>query len=97
MFMQKIAEAEDSQERSGHIPVKGSAAFLERARLMRFRASEAGKKLKDHAKRRLQEPKHQHQQGRNVSCKSIKANQNHRHLQRGEEETILKAHALNNV
>ncbi|CAE7365129.1 unnamed protein product, partial [Symbiodinium pilosum] len=43
----------DSQERSGHIPVKGSAAFLERARLMRFRASEAGKKLKDHAKRRL--------------------------------------------
>eukprot|EP00439_Symbiodinium_sp_Y106_P048388 s3120_g6.t1 len=43
----------DSQERSGHIAEKGTSAFLERARLMRCRASDAGKKLKDHAKRRL--------------------------------------------
>ena len=47
---------QDSQERSGHIAEKGTSAFLERARLMRCRASDAGKKLKDHAKRRLQGP-----------------------------------------
>mmetsp|Transcript_57271 Transcript_57271/g.133935 ORF Transcript_57271/g.133935 Transcript_57271/m.133935 type:complete len:622 (+) Transcript_57271:24-1889(+) len=43
----------DSEERSRQLSAIRSAAFLERARLMRFRAGEAGKKLKDHAKRRL--------------------------------------------
>eukprot|EP00435_Cladocopium_sp_Y103_P041783 s2911_g11.t1 len=43
----------DSEERSHNLAQSRSAAVLERARLMRCRAAEAGKKLKDHAKRRL--------------------------------------------
>lgn len=43
----------DSEERSRNLSQTRSAAVLERARLMRCRAAEASKKLKDHAKRRL--------------------------------------------
>ena len=43
----------DPEERSRHLADARSIAVLERARLMRCRAAEAGKKLKDHEKRRL--------------------------------------------